>query len=381
MTTCALTCFAPAERADSKELARASHRFLDAGFFGSLMDRLPEMVLLLNPQRQIVYANQPALAAGGATTRAEVVGLRPGELLRCKNFGSAPGGCGTSESCRYCGAVRAILDAQAGKPTVQECRLLVHSNNHEEALDLRVWASQTEFDGEPLTFCSIVNIAEEKRRLFLERSFLHDIINTASALREFYSLAESQPESPERTEYMETVGTLSDRLLQEIIGHQLLIAAESDQLKPNLKRLDARRLLTQLFAVYNRPDLLNGRFLVLSAECESAEFLSDEVLVSRVVGNMIKNALEAAPPQGTVTVGCRRDADNVAFWVHNSNHMPENVRLQVFYRNFSTKGAGRGLGTYSMKYFTEKYLRGSVTFTSTEEEGTTFIARYPLAQD
>ena len=381
MTTCALTCFAPAERADSKELARVSHHFLDGGFFGSLIDRLPEMVLLLNPQRQIVYANRAALEAGGAKDRAEVIGLRPGEMLGCKNHGSAPGGCGTSESCRYCGAVRAILDAQAGKPTVQECRLLVRNNSHDEALDLRVWTSQTEFDGEPLTFCSIVNIAEEKRRLFLERSFLHDIINTASALREFYSLAESQPESPERTEYLETVGTLSDRLLQEIIGHQLLIAAESDQLKPNLKRLDARRLLTQLFTVYNRPDLLNGRFLVLSAQCDIAEFLSDEVLVSRVVGNMIKNALEAAPPQGTVSVGCRRDGEHVAFWVHNPNYMPENVRLQVFYRNFSTKGAGRGLGTYSMKYFTEKYLRGSVTFTSTEEEGTTFIARYPLAQD
>ncbi len=381
MSSCALTCFAPAERADSKELARVSHHFLDGGFFGSLMDRLPEMVLLLNPQRQIVYANRAALEAGEAGTRAEVIGLRPGELLHCRNYGTAPGGCGTSESCRYCGAARAVLDAQKGKPTCQECRLLVRKNSHEEALDLRVWASQTEFDGESLTFLSVVNIAEEKRRLFLERSFLHDIINTASALREFYSLAESQPESPERAEYMDTVGTLSERLLQEIIGHQLLIAAENDQLTPNLKRLDARRLLTQLFTVYNRPDLLNGRFLVLSAECEAAEFLSDEVLVSRVVGNMIKNALEAAPPQGTVTIGCRRDGDNIAFWVHNPNFMPENVRMQVFYRNFSTKGAGRGLGTYSMRYFTEKYLRGSVTFTSTEEEGTNFIARYPLAQD
>lgn len=381
MGSCALTCFAPAERADTKEVARVSHRFLDGGFFGSLMDKLPEMVLLLNPQRQIVYANRAAVEAAGAKDRADVLGLRPGEMLGCKNYSSAPGGCGTSESCRYCGAVRAILEAQSGKPSVQECRLLVRRNSHEEPLDVRVWASPTEFDGEALTFLSAVDIAEEKRRLFLERSFLHDIINTASALREFYSLAESQPDSPERTEYMETVGTLSDRLLQEIIGHQLLIAAENNQLTPNLKRLDSLRLLTQLLAVYNRPDMLNGRALALAPDVETGEFLSDEVLVSRVVGNMIKNAIEASPPHATITIGCRRERDQVAFWVHNPTHMPENVRLQIFYRNFSTKGAGRGLGTFSMKYFTEKYLHGSVSFVSTEKDGTTFTARYPLAKD
>ena len=381
MSSCALTCFAPAERADNTEVVRVSHRFLDGGFFGSLMDKLPEMVLLLNRQRQIVYANRAALEAAGVADRAKALGLRPGELLGCKNYRNAPGGCGTGEACRYCGAVHAILEAQSGKPSVQECRILVRNNHHEEPVDVRVWASPAEFDGEPLTFLSIVNIAEEKRVLFLERSFLHDIINTASALREFYSLAESQPDSPERTEYMETVGTLADRLLQEIIGHQLLIAAESNQLTPNLKRLDALRLLTQLFAVYNRPEMRNTRKLALAPDCDEAVFLSDEVLVSRVLGNMIKNALEAAPPHSTVTVGCRREAGHIAFWVHNPTHMPENVRLQIFYRNFSTKGAGRGLGTYSMKYFTEKYLRGTVAFTSSEKDGTTFTARYPLAQD
>ena len=52
-------------------------------------------------------------------------------------------------------------------------------------------------------------------------------------------------------------------------------------------------------------------------------------------------------------------------------------RLQVFQRSFSTKGSGRGLGTYSMRLLTEHYLRGSVGFTSSAAEGTTFFASYP----
>ncbi len=51
--------------------------------------------------------------------------------------------------------------------------------------------------------------------------------------------------------------------------------------------------------------------------------------------------------------------------------------MQMFHRSFSTKGTGRGLGTYSMKLLSERYLGGSVTFRSIPGEGTTFTARYP----
>ncbi|MCC6352468.1 MAG: ATP-binding protein, partial [Verrucomicrobiae bacterium] len=67
--------------------------------------------------------------------------------------------------------------------------------------------------------------------------------------------------------------------------------------------------------------------------------------------------------------------------VHNTGHMPRHVQLQLFKRSFSTKGEGRGLGTYSMKLLGEHYLRGTVDFTSTPESGTTFRVTFPpLAQ-
>jgi len=42
---------------------------------------------------------------------------------------------------------------------------------------------------------------------------------------------------------------------------------------------------------------------------------------------------------------------------------------------------GRGLGTYSMKLLSERYLEGCVGFTSSAKHGTTFTARYPLDQN
>jgi len=57
--------------------------------------------------------------------------------------------------------------------------------------------------------------------------------------------------------------------------------------------------------------------------------------------------------------------------------MPLEVQRQLFTRSFSTKGTGRGLGTYSIKLITEKYLQGTVSFVSNEEQGTVFTVRYP----
>jgi sensor histidine kinase regulating citrate/malate metabolism len=45
----------------------------------------------------------------------------------------------------------------------------------------------------------------------------------------------------------------------------------------------------------------------------------------------------------------------------------------LFRRSFSTKGRGRGIGTYSMKLLGEKYLKGRVWFTSSPNAGTTFF--------
>ena len=44
----------------------------------------------------------------------------------------------------------------------------------------------------------------------------------------------------------------------------------------------------------------------------------------------------------------------------------------MFQRSFSTKGAGRGLGTYSIKLLGEKYLNGKVGFISEQGRGTIF---------
>ena len=79
-----------------------------------------------------------------------------------------------------------------------------------------------------------------------------------------------------------------------------------------------------------------------------------------------------------VTLKCDYDKDKIRFSVNNLKVMSKEVQHQIFQRSFSTKAANRGIGTYSVKLLTEKYLKGKVWFTSDEIFGTTFYVELPL---
>jgi len=374
------TRFAPAERSATEKIAKDAAQFEKEEFFSRLMDFLPLVVLILDKNRQLVFANKPLLEMLGLENLTCVLGQRPGEVLQCIHAIEFEAGCGTTEFCRYCPAVNAILKSQAGNQAVEECRIMIKGSTSDEALDLRVWATPFVHHREPFTCFAAVNIADEKQKHFLERIFLHDIMNTANALRGFSELIrEGDLDWDVEKELMQRISFLSNRIIDEINAHRQLIAAEQNELAVTKKDLDSLLFLSGLYDSYNRANMLNNRKLKLDDASQSVKFTSDETLLSRVVGNMIKNAIEASVPGEEVTIGCYKKDDHVHFWVHNPTYMPENIRLQVFNRSFSTKGAGRGLGTYSMKYLTGKYLKGHISFVSTEEAGTTFTAVYPVA--
>ena len=365
---------APAERADSVTLADDILRFREDAMAVQLLGASPDIFLILNEQRQIVFANEPTAAILGVERPEEIFGLRVGEAVQCEHADLEPGGCGTSEFCRECGALQAMMTSLSGRRAVRECRI---TRENGDSLDLRVTARPLAFDGRPFTTFAITDIADEKRRRVLERIFFHDILNTAGGMLGIAELlAEATPE--ELDEYKPLVYTLSHSLVDEIRAQQTLSAAEAGELSTEPIRLNSLSLLYELVAAYTNHEVAIGRVLVVEAGTPAICFESDKALVRRVVGNMIKTALEASQPGQQVTVGCRQTDDSVEFAVHNPNEMPRSVQLQIFQRSFSTKGSGRGLGTYSMRLLTEHYLHGSVGFTSSADEGTTFFARYPL---
>ena len=371
------TKFAPAERAPAATVKRQSLSLRDDPRYCEIIEAMPHIVMILNPQRQIVYANRVLLESLGLGGDFDAIcGLRPGEALRCIRAGESDNGCGTTEFCTRCGAVSAILAGLTGKETSQECRIIDESG---AASDFLVWAKPLDIDDTIFVALSILDISHEKRRHVLERIFFHDVMNTATGIKGFADLtAYTDPSPEEMKEKVDIIRDLSEMLIGEINAQKLLLDAENDDLDLVLDAFSAKDFVTEMMALFINHEMAKGRNIVVDPASGDAEMVSDRTLLQRVVGNMIKNALEASKPGETVTLASLPGKDTIRFTVHNAAAMTRDAQLQIFQRSFSTKGAGRGLGTYSMKLLTTRYLEGDVTFTSNEADGTTFEAVYPL---
>jgi signal transduction histidine kinase len=369
------TAFAPAERDSPDQVRHQAGAVAGSQHFRELLDAVPTIVLILNDKRQIVYANEVMVGFLGLSDGECLLGCRPGEVLDCIHATETKGGCGTTEFCKTCGAVRAILASQhTGKREQQECRITRKQDG--EALDLRVWTTPFSLGSHRFTTVAVSDISDEKRRRALEHIFFHDILNVAGGLKGMSELVARGISRP-NLEYFKRILVLSRQIIDEIDAQRDLDSAEAGELHVRLQQLRSRRLLESVVEVYTGHPTSLERNLVIAADAADALFFSDGTLLRRVLGNMTKNALEACKPSEGVVLGCTASEGRVRFSVHNPGAMPEEVRLQVFQRSFSTKGRGRGLGTYSMKLLSERYLRGKVGFTTDQHGGTTFFAEFP----
>jgi signal transduction histidine kinase len=348
-------------------------KFPHTGFNTAIVDAIPNIVMVLNECRQVIYANK-ALYESWNMTEEDVLGRRPGELLSCIHAFEHEAGCGTTEFCSQCGAINAILSSQQGIPDVRECRVTQRSG---VALDLRVWATPYDLNGERYTIFTLSDISDEKRRRALERIFFHDLLNTTCSLQFTSYMLKTAP-AEESEELVEKIILIAEALNEEIAGQRTITNAESNELDVQISLFSSSELLSKIAKLYSNFELTKNHPIVILPSCEEVVLSSDLILMKRVIGNMIKNALEACRPGDTVTMGCEVQGTFMQFWVHNPGFIPREVQLQIFQRSFSTKGRDRGLGTYSIKLLTERYLKGSVAFTSTPADGTRFTITVPI---
>ncbi|MBF0226211.1 MAG: HAMP domain-containing histidine kinase [Desulfobacterales bacterium] len=368
------TNFAPAEKASKETINNQIKSIFNEEYIKSLYSAVSDIVLILNHERQIIYSNHNLLDFLNIHDFDSICGLRFGESMRCAHAFETEGGCGTTEFCRECGSAKAILSSQKGKPDTQECRIIQKDSG--DALDLKIRASQLKIGDDDYTIVSVTDISSDKRRRVLERIFFHDIMNTAIGVRglsELFAIASQE----NLEEFRDMIHNGASKLVDEIKSQKEISAAESNELTANIVQINSIKFLEEIISLYRMHEVAKDRFVKKDENSDNIVFENDKTLLSRVIGNMTKNALEASNDGDTVTIGCKKENNKIKFWVHNPAFMPRNIQLQVFQRSFSTKGTGRGLGTYSIKLLTERYLKGEVSFTSSEENGTTFFCLLP----
>lgn len=367
---------APPERASRQEIQASLEALNSEPLLKALLDAVGAYLLLLDSNRQILFASHDFLKTLGFSET--LVGFRPGEALNCIHAWDSPAGCGTAEACSTCGEILAFLQSrQTGRPAERECLIRIRRGELEDAREFRVKASPMNVRGEACTLVSLTDISSEKRREALERLFFHDILNTVQGLVGWTRIL-GQGKEEDRAAAAKRLISLTESLGREIEDHRALLMAEKGVLNLSLAEVRIGSILEVLEGIFAGHEVSRGKHLDLARTNGGEKTLTDGSLVTRVLTNMVTNAFEATPAGGTVRLWTRGDADSLEFCVWNEGVIPKSTALQIFCRSFSTKeGSGRGIGTFSMKLFGERYLGGKVRFTSTDSGGTIFSLSLP----
>ncbi len=361
--------------ASNEELERQAAFFNDAFLTRHLLDAMPGMVLVLNKYRQIVFANRAFNQLSGRHETESLVGLLVGDVLQCHVAIDKNTVCGTTDSCETCGALVAMLSGLSGVDSVQECTLTQHDGLVVQHLTLRVWSAPLRFGEEEFVVLAGTDVSHERRRLALERTFFHDILNLVASIQGFAELMEID-ESADPMMVSRRIQSASQKVIEEIDAQRVLLAVEKGELKVDNHVLTSVDVLKDVIELYEGQEVSRKRILKIDDDVIRLSFISDATLLRRILGNMVKNALEASPEGYTVTLGVDKSAEGISFWVHNATVISASYRQRIFQRDFSTKGSGRGLGTYSMKLL-GRFLSGDVSFESSSKGGTRFSLHLP----
>ena len=302
-----------------------------------------------------------------------VLGFKPGEMLDCIHSKENPGGCGASTACRVCGTIAAIVESQAKNSIVaKEALISISVNGENHSFDFLITAMPFPLDSEKFTLVIVQDISDQKRRQVLERIFFHDILNSASAI---YSFSELLTMSDDIDEIKTRLGYLRDAsvsLLSQIKQQKILLEAENNELKLNLSLISIKELIIRFYTTYHQLLTLEDKIIKLELPDNDVIIKTDVVILERIFINLLKNAIEAISSNEEIKFGYYLTETKITFFVFNHTYIPEDGQLQIFMRTFSTKGSGRGIGTYSIKLLVEKYLQGRVWFESSIQNGTTF---------
>lgn len=335
-----------------------------------VLNSIPTPGGLLDDNRKLLFPNKALLAAMREKEFHEALHIRPGEFLKCNNAGKGQTGCGSSEACELCGAFNSMKAARTQmEQETREFRIVSETSEGRQSQIFRFTTSPLVMDDRFHYLFYLEDISGEKRQAELERIFFHDIMNSIGSLHGIINLVKTQNSiDPQHLQILEAT---YNNIFDTVNEQRQIFQAERGILEVRLDEVHSKDLLIENLLPFKENSFYSSS-LQMNEDSADMLLITDPNLLSRILTNMIKNAMEASGKGDTVTVGCELKENSLRFYVQNPGFIPKDIQLQLFERSFSTKGGGRGIGTYSMKLLGEEYLKGEVGFDSSETSGTIF---------
>jgi len=226
----------------------------------------------------------------------------------------------------------------------------------------------------------------ERLRSEVEQISRHDLKNPLMVIMNIPGVLLRKPGiTADETKWLKMILGAARRMLEMINMSLDMFKMEKGtyNLRPEpVDALAVARQIADAMAKITSDSSLSFNFAVEGQPVEAAiGFLVsvEEPLLYTLLSNLIRNAVEASPAGGRVSISFSAGAFGVIA-VHNAGVIPASIRGR-FFQKFATAGkkGGTGLGAYSAQLIA-RTLGGAIDFQSSEEEGTTIVVSLPLAR-
>lgn len=371
------TWFASARRADKEELIRQIDVITKSPVVNGVLKSVSGLMAVLNKDRQVLAVNDNFLALLGIENPSGALGMRPGEVLQCVHSSDNVAGCGTGEFCSTCGAAIAIVTSlMTNSPVERKCIMTAKRGNGTEDFCFKVKATPLQIKGSRFVLLFLLDNTEQERRVELERAFFHDIKNKVMGLD--CTIEQMSCEKRDSPQLYDKIRRLSGSLVREVKIQSSIANNSYNDLAIVPSSSSLHQIIREICDIMSNHPAASGKILTIVEPIPAIDITTDVPLLVRVVNNMLVNAMEATAEGGEIKLWLDQGKDSITFSVWNAAVIPRDTAKRIFQRYFSTKQEpGRGLGTYSMKLFGEKFLGGKVKFTTSENDGTVFSFSVP----
>ncbi|NMO97361.1 sensor histidine kinase [Paenibacillus lemnae] len=252
-----------------------------------------------------------------------------------------------------------------------------------------VWREQFEDGqrdewGQLLMYIGHLKHLQQKETDTHERMLADAVHEMRTPLSVIQSRAESMVEGtiPCRPEELIPLLDETSRLGRLIHDLKELSLAESGKLRLNGEWVDFAGIVRGVWELLGHEAEAKG--ISCSISLQEAKVYCDRQRMEQVLVNLIGNAVNYTPEQGSITVECRVRSFELQFMVRNSGegipleHLP--YVFDRFYRSDRSRqraGGGMGLGLSIAKHYVEAH-EGKISVDSNSGEGAEFVFSMPL---
>jgi two-component system, sporulation sensor kinase E len=358
------------EQLDQKKIVQQRIELLESEHrYNSLFDLNPEGVFVIGPDRNFIKVNKSIETITGYTFE-ELQRMPYTNLLKENQI---------QNSLNF---LKRVMDGE----TVKHPLTIYHKDGHEVELEITSLPYSIKN-----TITAVIGIAKDMTSIHEAQDFkekaqtlayvgelasglAHEIRNPLTSIKGFAQLFLSQDSLDDKNHFLGIMLRETERI--NFIISQLMILA-----KPHMiiqKEHDLNEVLKRSFKFLDDEADFHTTTFQLDLPENPVYFKCEENLMTQLFLNILKNALEAIPSWGTISVRLKQDSENILISIQDDGPgIPDHIKPMLGQPFYTTKESNPGLGLL-ICYQIAQHHGGTMSIESQEGCGTTVSLTFPI---